>query len=362
MISNNISKSLSHFIGSGMMDYAYMESRHFSTDLSLGVNPLGCSPKVIDYYQEKDIQFSKYSEVVSSTLREKVAQKYGFQNDEVLLGAGVSELLHLCYLTFMDPGDSVLIPETTFPPLEFLAILTHGQAVYLPQDKSFDIDYAAVSTQLDPKIKMVILCNPNNPTGIQIKYDFVKSLASSNSKVAFVIDEANIDFGGQSLIDLVHELDNLVVLRSFSKGFGLAGLRIGFAIGQKDLIYALQRRQTPFSVNVFAQKLAMVALDDMKYLEKTAQYTQSGRKYLEQEFSTLGYTFCRSDSNYLLLDVTSKFKSSNSFIEFLNTHDANAVDGNDFRGLGGKYVRLSPRNQETNEKFIEIMKHSASTY
>lgn len=351
----NISTSLSKFIGSGMMDYAYMESRHFPIDLSLGVNPLGYSPLVSNLYQKKNISFTNYSEVISTSLRSKIGQVYGFKPNEVLLGAGVSDLLHLCFVSFINPNEDVVLPETTFPSFEFLSILSHGHPQFFPLDSDLDLDYHAFSQTIKPSSKLVVLCNPNNPTGKQLDLTKTEVIIKENPKTIFLIDEANIDFGGNSFINLSKKHRNILILRSFSKGFGLAGLRIGFILGDKDLIYALQRRQTPFSVNAFAQKFADVSLDDLEFLKKTQSYVHTERKYLEAELIKLGYTFVSSDSNYLLVDITSKFKSSKDFIKALNSHNANAVNGDDFRGLNGKYVRLSPRLHETNKKFIEIL-------
>lgn len=168
MENSLIASSLDKFIGSGMMDYAYMENRHFSYDLSLGVNPLGCSPKVLAHYKTKDIDFSNYCAVTSEELRQKIAKTYNFKSTNVLLGAGVSELLHVAYLTFMNPGDEVIVPEISFPPFEFLAILTHGQTKFISFTDKLDIDLDKVQSQVRSNTKIVVLCNPNNPTGKQI--------------------------------------------------------------------------------------------------------------------------------------------------------------------------------------------------
>ena len=270
---HNVSAALSKFIGSGMVDYAYMESRRFSIDLSLGVNPLGCSKHVQEYAKNADIDFTKYSEVVSDSLRKKIGKRYGFGKDEVLLGAGASDLLHLCYTSFLNPMEEVVLPETTFPPLEFLAILTHGHPRFIPMSKNLDLDYSSIYKVINHRTKMMVLCNPNNPTGKQLKIAEIEELVTKYKDIVFVMDEANIDFGGESFLSLIKKYDNILVLRSFSKGFGLAGLRIGFIIGNKDLIYAMKRRQTPFAVNIYAQKFAEIALDGMEFLDETKKYT-----------------------------------------------------------------------------------------
>lgn len=356
----SISSSLDKFIGSGMMDYAYIESRKFSYDLSLGVNPLGCSTKVLEYYKNKDISFSNYSAVTSEELRSKIANIYNLKSEDVLIGAGVSELLHVAYLTFMNPGEQVIVPEISFPPFEFLSILTHGQTIFIPFTDKLDIDLDSVESLITTNTKIIVLCNPNNPTGKQMDFDKTETLVSKHPNIVFLIDEANIDFGGKPMLPLVYKYNNILIFRSFSKGFGLAGIRVGFVLGNEKLIYAMQRRQTPFMVNVFGQMLSEIALDDLKFLDTTKDYGIEERKYLGVELSKIGFTFIESDSNYLLLNVSSKFDNSKDFIDELNKRDANAVDGNDFRGLGGKYVRLSPRKHDINSRFIEIVREICS--
>lgn len=351
----SVSKSLSKFIGSGMMDYAYIESRKFDIDLSLGVNPLGCSQKVLDFYSKKNIGFTNYSEVISQALQKKIGEVYGFSQEEILIGAGVSDLLHLCFTTFIDPDEEVIMPELTFPAFEFLAILTHAHPVFIQMDRNFDLNYSLISELIGQKSKMMILCNPNNPTGKQLDITKIEKNIQDNPGIVFVVDEANIDFGGESFLPLVKKNKNLVVLRSFSKGFGLAGLRVGFAIGNKDLIYAMRRRQTPFSVNVFAQKLAEIALEDINFLQRTKEYAQEERQYLEKKLSNLGYKYEKSDSNYLLVDISEKFGDSVSFLKALNRKNVNVVNGDDFKGLESRYVRLSPRTHEINEKFVNVL-------
>jgi histidinol-phosphate aminotransferase len=351
-----ISSSLSTFIDSEMMDYAYFANPEFPIDLFLGVNPLGCSDKVTTYYKKKDIYFTNMVDPTADQLREKIAAVYGFKKEEVLVGAGASDLLHLSYITFMNPQEDIVIPETTFPPLEFLAVLSHGNPQFIPFTKSIDLDYEKFESVITRNCKMVVLCNPNNPTGRQLHKEKTEKIIKKYPDIVFIIDEANIDFGGISFLDLTKKYPNLLIIRSFTKGFGLAGLRVGFIIGQKNLIFAMSRRQTPFSVNIFAQELAKIALEDLDFLEKTKQYIKKERKYLETELTKLGYSFITSDSNLFLVNISNKFSSSTEFIKKVNEKGANVVDGSNFRGLGNSFVRISIRLHETNKRFIDILK------
>ncbi len=213
MADISISSSLDKFIGSGMMDYAYIESRKFSCDLSLGVNPLGCSPKVLEYYKSKDITFSNYSAVTSEELRRKIAKIYNFKSSNILIGAGISELLHVAYLTFMNPTEGVIVPEISFPPFEFLAILTHGQTIFIPFTDQLDVNLDSVGSLISTNTKIIVLCNPNNPTGKQLDLDKTEILVSKHPNIVFLIDEANIDFGGIPMLPLAYKYSNILIFR-----------------------------------------------------------------------------------------------------------------------------------------------------
>lgn len=352
----DISLSLSNFIRSGLVDYAYLEDQSYPIDLSIGINPIGCPGIVQKYLRSGDINLTSYSEVTAVNLRNKIAQFHRLDQGAIHVGPGVSDLLHVTLLTFVDPGDEIVLPEISFPAYEILVLLVRGAAKFIPFTKKMDMDYNCIDEQITAKTKVVILCNPNNPTGKGINVKKIIQVMKKHSGVIFMVDEANIDFGGESFINFVGKLPNLLVLRSFSKGFGLAGLRIGYVAGPQEKVLAIERRQTPFSTTVVSQKLAELVIGDKKFLEKSKEYCAKERKYLEQELTKLGYKYITSDSNYLLVEVSAKFENSRTFIDALNRFGANALDGGVFRSLNGNYVRISPRSHKLNREFIKIVK------
>lgn len=354
--TNLVAASLDRFIKSGLLDYSYMESRAFPTDLSLGINPLGAPFDVRRFFAKQKIDYSKYSSVTAVSLRKKIAYFHSLSSDQILVGAGASELLHVAFLTFLNPGDDVLIPTTSFPAFEMLAILVRASCVFIDLTPDFNIDYLQLERAISSQTKLVVLCNPNNPTGLGLNIAKTVALVAKFPEVIFLIDEANIDFGGESLISHVQKLPNLVVARSFSKGFGLAGLRVGYLAAHTDLIYAMQRRQTPFMTNVVGQVVAERALDFPKFLAKSRQFSQEQRRWLAEEINKIGLITIESDSNYLLVDVQSSGMTSTQLIAKLNKAGANAIDGKDFRGLGTDYIRISPRDKKTNRAFIAVLK------
>ncbi|MCD6010509.1 MAG: histidinol-phosphate aminotransferase [Flavipsychrobacter sp.] len=353
---SGISLSLSNFIRSGLVDYAYLEDQSFPIDLSIGINPIGCPKSVRKYLKTREIDLTSYSEVTAINLRNKIAKFNGLNDGEVHVGPGISDLLHVTLLTFIDPGDEVLLPEISFPAYEILALLVRGVPKFIPFSKKMDMDYSQVAKSISPKTKVVVLCNPNNPTGKAMDVKKITKVIKDHPSVVFMIDEANIDFGGESLMKYAGKLPNLLILRSFSKGFGLAGLRIGYVAGPQEKVLAIERRQTPFSTTVISQKLAELVIGDKEFLEKSKAYCDKQRKYLERELTKMGYTFIPSDSNYLLVNVADKFPDSKTFINAINQFGANALDGGVFRSLNNDFVRISPRSHKLNKEFIKIVK------
>lgn len=352
-----VSEALSRFIGSGMMDYSYIESQHYPIDLSLGINPFGTPFDVRKFLsRQRNLHYSDYPSVNGVELRQKLAEYHQLRPENILVGAGASELLHVVFLTYLDPGNRVVMPELTFPAFEMIALLVHAHAVMVPMTKSLDVDYEAISRQIDRETKLVALCNPNNPTGIGVSTDALIDLLKEHRDAVFLIDEANIDFGGESVLDAVKQFSNLIIARSFSKGFGLAGLRVGYLVADADVIYALQRRQTPFMTNAVGQVVAAKALDYPDFPNKTRAFCQEQRQWLAEALSQLGCYVVPSNANYLLVNVGKRGQTASRVLFKLHKLGATAINGQDFRGLDDRYLRLSPRDAQTNRQFIECLK------
>lgn len=349
-----INKTFAKFLASGIVDYAYSGKRKFPIDLSLAINPLGCSELV----KEMDVnsEFSSYPEVESESLIRKIEEVYNIPPEKVAIGPGASRLLELAILTFLNRGDEIIIPLITFPLFRSLAIMAGAKLKFIHMKENFDLDYAHLAKILSSKTKMVILCNPNNPTGRSLDKKLILQIIRNHPHTLFLIDEANIDFGGEPLLLETLTRQNLLVIRSFSKGFGLAGLRIGFIVGASELVQLIKKRAIPFSVNAVAQKVAHRALDDLEFLERSRKFCHLEREYLRKNLEEIGFKCAPSDSNFLLVDISRKFDNSSQFIEELNKQGAQCVDGKSFPDLGDKYVRLSPRDHHTNEKFINIVR------
>jgi histidinol-phosphate aminotransferase len=332
----------------------YIPRERYKIDLSLTENPLKFSPLVPAAIEKEKYNLNHYPDPYYSNLRKVLARQHRISPDKIIFGAGADGLIEDITRILINPGDQVVMPDLTFLNASFAAIIAGGKPVFSRMTRDFHIDFDDLKRKINKKTKMVFLCNPNNPTGIiEPKGKIIPLIKNCDALV--VVDEANIEFGGESLITQVNDFRNLIIIRTFSKGHGLAGMRIGYCAGEKELMYYIWRLRPPFANTVLAQKAALAALRDRRHIEKSRIYVSKERKFLESELTSRGFTVIPSQANCFLAKVTPIFDSSTQFNELLHNHDATVVDGKYFRGLGKDYVRIAPQLHETNLEFIRII-------
>lgn len=347
-----ISKYLKDFDQSGTK--VYIPRKHYAIDLSLTENPLGFSPKVIEAIDKYKSHINHYSDPFHRELRDLLSQKYDIASDNIIFGAGTDGLIENIIRILVSPGDEVVMPELTFLNTSFVASIVGGKTVFSKMKDNFQIDFESLNNKISKNTKVVFVCNPNNPTGlIESRNDLLQLVESTESLV--VVDEANIEFAGESLIKDAINNDNLIVLRTFSKGYGLAGMRIGYCVGNNELLHYIWRIRPPFVNTYLAEKAALAALQDENHISKSKNYVEGERIFLSSELDKLGFGVVESEANCFLVKIPSKFESSTQFNELLHQHDCTVVDGKHFRGLGNRYARIAPQLHETNQKFIEIV-------
>jgi len=347
-----ISKNLLKFEGTGTK--VYIPTERYSIDLSLTENPLKFSPKVLDVIDKEKVNINHYPDPYHNDLRQALSKKLGIHEKNFIFGTGADGLIENIARILINHGEKVVIPDLSFLNVSFATIIAGGEVIFSKMKNDFHIDFADLKSKIDNQTKMVFLCNSNNPTGLlETKEDILDLVKSTDALV--VVDEANIEFAGESVIGYVNDFENLLVIRTFSKGYGLAGMRIGYCAGNEELMYYIWRLRPPFTNTYLAQKTALVALADENHLGKSKDYVSKERKYLAEELSKRGLTVIPSEANCFLVKVTPLFQSSTEFNEQLHKHDCTVVDGKYFRGLGTDYVRVAPQLHETNEKFINIV-------
>lgn len=324
-------------------------------DLSLSENPLGCSPKVFEVARKNINEIPLYPDPTSKELKQALSRKHRVSKKKITLGNGSEQLIDLLPRILLEPGDEVIIPKVTFILFENASIISGATTIFSEMTKDFSIDLQDCKNKIANKTKLIFLCNPNNPTGKVLKKKNILEFIKTVRPIDVVVDEANIEFGGESVVNEINRLKNLIVLRTFSKALGLAGLRIGACIARGKLIRAMDKVKQPFSINVLAQKCAVAALRDNKFIKKTKKFMDNQRRFMTKELRKRGFEVIDSQSNNILVRVDKVLGSSTNCVKMLNKNNVSVVGGADFRGVGRKFIRISPRLPVINEKFIEII-------
>ncbi|MEE8638191.1 MAG: histidinol-phosphate transaminase [Candidatus Margulisiibacteriota bacterium] len=275
--------------------------------LSSNENPFGPSPKALEAIAKETKNLQIYPDQKSILLREALAKKLKIDESCIIVGNGSDEIMQLAAATFLKPGEEVVLPNNTFSLYEFVTRIFDGKLVFVDL-KNYSQDLEAAATAVTPKTKMLFLCNPHNPSGTMISAKelevFLKKIPEN---ILVIIDEAYIEFVESKefpdSLKYVRENKNVLILRTFSKFYGLAGLRAGYGVAKKELVSYMFRVKPPFNVNRLAQAGAKAALDDKEFQAKTYQNNQEGKKYLYAELDKLGLEYKKTESNFIFINL-----------------------------------------------------------
>lgn len=258
----------------------------------------------------KGVDFRSYPEPHGAEAAEAIAEFYGLSEDEVFVGNGSDDALDRLLRLFVAEGDNVVINEPTFFMYSFFTRLYGGEKKEVLLRRDFKLDVDGVLDCCDEKTSMVIICSPNNPTGNQFDRADIEEILSGFEGLV-VVDEAYADFGRFSLLGLVKEYENLVVLRSFSKAFGLASVRAGFAAANEELVGWLRKSAGPFPVGGLTQKIVKAALENWRAFEKAIGEVVKERERLLRELESIdGVKPFPSDANFILFKVVKEGASA----------------------------------------------------
>jgi histidinol-phosphate aminotransferase len=272
--------------------------------LASNENALGPSPKAIAAMRQALTTAHLYPDGGGFYLRQALAKKLGVEMNNIILGTGSNEIIEFLFHTFIAPGDEIVAGDRAFIIYSIMAKLFQARCVEVPF-AGHTHDLTAMRAAITAKTKLVFVANPNNPTGTRVSNAeldaFIQSLPP---QVICVLDEAYIEFLDDPPASIEWAMKrNVVLLRTFSKIVGLAGLRIGYGVAQPECIALLQRVRQPFNVNAVAQAGALAALGDAGHIRKTKTMTRRGLVYLEKEFRKLKLEFVPSCANFVLVNV-----------------------------------------------------------
>ncbi len=275
--------------------------------LASNENPLGPSPAALKAMQDVLANIHLYPDGNAFYLKQRLAKKLGIEPAQLILGNGSNEILEFVGHAFLEPGVDVVVSQYCLVVYALVTKLFCANLITVPA-KAYGHDLDAMLQAITPKTRVVFVANPNNPTGTLASTEaLTKFIAQIPPHVVLALDEAYLEFLDQpaNFIPLIQsgKQPNLLLMRTFSKIFGLAGLRIGYGIACPDLIAALEKIRQPFNTNAIAQAGALAALDDAGHMQRTRENNSTGLCYLETQCKQLGLEFVPSAANFLLVKV-----------------------------------------------------------
>jgi len=322
--------------------------------LASNENSWGASPKAVSAIKRSLSEINRYPDAQSYYLKKCLAESLGFSPGNIVLGNGSDELIDVVIKTFMEADENIVTSEGTFLEYEIIAQVNERKVKKAPL-RYFKYDLDALLKLVDKKTKLVFIANPNNPTGTYVNRcevaEFISALPAS---VVVVFDEAYNTFidvdDYPDALTYVKRKKAVIVLRTFSKAYGLAGLRLGYAVAGQELVSYMERIRQPFNVNLLAQTAGLAALSDKAFLKKTRRLTLEGKNFIYDGLSRMGLGYVPSVANFILIDLgrdsREVFKSMLKF----------GVIVREMSQYGLKnFIRVTIGTQKENQRFLRVL-------
>lgn len=318
-------------------------------------NPLGASPKVKEAILRTYEDVSLYPDSGSFGLRQELSQMTGRPMEEIFVGGGSDSLIKVISSTMLSSGDEIIMGEHSFSRYEDNAKLMGAVVVKTDMEKLV-LNLDAMEKAITEKTKLIYLCNPNNPTGSSFgKADFEAFIAKVSSDILVIMDEAYREYVTREdyfdALDYLDDHKNLIVLRTFSKAYGMASLRVGYGFADPELVGYFYRVVDPFDVNLFAQEAAVAALRDQAFLQEVIERNTEGKLFFYRELEEMGLPYVVSDTNFILWDT----KSDDMEIFKRLMKKGYIIRPGGFLGIPG-HIRVTISTMENNRGFMKAYK------
>ena len=328
-----------------------------SVKLASNENPLGPSPLVLkeiinDLTNTKSaLSLNRYPDGNGYYLKQALSRRLSVSEDEIILGNGSNELIDIAARTFLQPGDEAVMAHPSFVVYPMATQAQGATAIQIPL-KKYTHDLEAMADAITSSTKIVFIANPNNPTGtMNTKAEFERFMKRIPEGILVVCDEAYCEYVTKpdypDSMKYLAQGKDILILRTFSKMYGLAGLRIGYGIGRKDIIGEMNKLRPPFNTSSIAQKAALWALQDENHLQRTREINEQGKTYLYKELDSIGMKYVPTEANFIFMPLE---------------HDAHALytillkQGVIVRPMGQHEIRVTIGLPEENKRFIDALK------
>ncbi len=333
-------------------------------DFSSSVNPLGPSKKALEAARAAFSQIAAYPDSNSNALRQVIASHYGISKGNIVVGNGSTELMYLFAEVFLKEDDKTVMPAPTFGEYESAIRKTGIMPNFAKLNRAFNIDSEAFKHEI-ADAKLVFLCNPNNPTSKLIPKetltDIIETALKQNTLVfldedflEFVENEKNL-----TMIRRIKQYPNLFILRSFTKIYGLTGLRVGYGIANQEIISMLSCAKIPWNVNCLAQAAAIAALKDEEHLRVTRELIKKEKVWLQNELEKFcSFKFSSPDANFFFIEIRKSGLTASEIKNRMLKQGILIRDCTSFKGLDQFYVRVAIKTHVENERLIEAFKQT----
>jgi histidinol-phosphate aminotransferase len=316
--------------------------------LNSNENPYPPSPRVkeiLGRLSYEDLRF--YPDPVSLEIREKLAALYGCKPAQIICGNGSDDILNMLVRTFAQPGQAVGFYEPTFPLYRIISMIHGAEMIPIPLDEPYD------APPMPPaQAKLFFLANPNSPVGFGYSKSLLRKMAGA-ARGVFVIDEAYAEFAPENALDLIREFENVIVVRTISKSYSLAGVRLGYAIGPESLIGEMFKVKDPFNVTRLTQAVVAAALDDQDYFRKNISRIIETREKTAAAAAALGYRIIPSQANFIFPQPPRKGRG----IEFYRTLFDNKILTRHYNEPGLRDgTRMTIGTPEEMDQTLDVMK------
>lgn len=298
-------RDIKKWIRNDLKDYEPYNAKIESYRIKLDANerpfsmPERVKKNIIKWLKDKE-NLNRYPDTDSLELRKEISKFWNVKTENIICGVGSDQIIEFICKTFLELNDNVVVPSPSFSMYNLTAKLNRANVIEVPLDKdlNYDID-RFIDVCRKEKVKIVFICSPNNPTGTSIKCKNIKKLLDEID-VPVVIDEAYAEFNNETMIPYIDKYPNMIVIRTFSKAYGLAGLRVGYAIANRDFIKSLEIVKPPYNLNTLSQKIAVETLKHNKTASKMIETIKNERNYLIKKLKDIDYIkVYKSDSNFI---------------------------------------------------------------